>query len=244
MRVIFLGTSHGYPEGNRRCSSTLIEVNGSRYFIDMGADVSCDIINRGIPSESVKAVFITHMHGDHTNGLIHFLDLATWAAPFKNADPEIFIPGSCDKFSSAISAWREAHGAHLNREYKFIEVNEGVVYEDENIKVTAFRTKHCEISYAYLVEAEGKSVLFSGDLSRKPSDDFPYAALDMPLEFAVLEVAHFPATEYIPILNGRNNPKKVYFNHYSRRNIESIGTAIKELDMPVILATDGLETTI
>ena len=243
MRVIFLGTSHGYPEGNRRCSSTLIEVNGSRYFIDMGADVSCDIINRGIPSESVKAVFITHMHGDHTNGLIHFLDLATWAAPFKNADPEIFIPGSCDDVSACLKNWFALNGSPM-RDFRFKEVQEGVIFDDGVLKVTAVRTKHCAISYSYIVEAEGKSVLFSGDLSKHPANDFPYAALDMPLEFAVLEVAHFPATEYIPILNGRNNPKKVYFNHYSRRNIESIGTAIKELDMPVHLATDGLEVTV
>ena len=241
MRIVFLGTSHGYPEANRKCSSSMIEVSDKRYFIDMGCDAINELINRGIKPECVDAIFITHMHGDHTNGLVPYLELASWM--YKTADPEIFIPGSCDDISECLKNWFALNGSP-KRDFRFKEVQEGVIFDDGVLKVTAVRTKHCAISYSYIVEAEGKSVLFSGDLSKHPANDFPYAALDMPLEFAVLEVAHFPATEYIPILNGRNNPKKVYFNHYSRRNIESIGTAIKELDMPVILATDGLETTI
>lgn len=40
---------------------------------------------RGIEVEDIKGIFITHMHGDHTNGLISFVDLISWY--FKTAGP-------------------------------------------------------------------------------------------------------------------------------------------------------------
>ena len=70
MRIVFLGSSHGVPEPNRKCSSTLIEVGDKRYFIDMGMQSVCELITRNIPIESVKSIFITHMHGDHTGGML------------------------------------------------------------------------------------------------------------------------------------------------------------------------------
>ena len=90
MQITFLGASHGVPEANRRCSCTLIETNGRYYFIDMGVNAIDALRTRGIEVEDVKGIFITHMHGDHTNGLISFVDLISWY--FKTADPEICLP--------------------------------------------------------------------------------------------------------------------------------------------------------
>lgn len=90
MQITFLGASHGVPEANRRCSCTLIETNGRYYFIDMGVNAIDALRTRGIDVEDVKGIFITHMHGDHTNGLVSFVDLISWY--FKTADPEICLP--------------------------------------------------------------------------------------------------------------------------------------------------------
>ncbi len=240
MRIVFLGTSHGYPEANRKCSSAMIEVSDKRYFIDMGCDAINELINRGIKPECVDAIFITHMHGDHTNGMVSFLELASWA--FKTADPEIYVPASPDNVKSCLGAWFALNGSTI-RDFRFNEVHEGVIFDDGALKVTAFRTKHCAVSYSYLVEAEGKRILFSGDLSKNPSDDFPHAVLDLPLDLAILESAHFTPKEYINILSGKD-VKKVCFNHYSRRWIEDVGYTVKALEPPVILATDGLEFTL
>lgn len=241
MRIVFLGTSHGYPEPNRKCSSAMIEIGESCYIIDMGCDAINELINRGIKPDSVKGIFITHMHGDHTNGLVSYLELACWM--YKTADPEIFIPGSCEDVRACLNTWFKLNGSPI-RDFRFNEVKEGIIFDDGVLKVTAFRTKHYAISYAYLIEAEGKYILFSGDLSKNPSDDFPHSALELPLELAVLEAAHFSAKEYINILNGKGSVKRVCFNHYSIKcaeDIEDIGYTIKALEQPVVLATDNLE---
>lgn len=39
MKLMFIGTSHGVPEADRRCSSCILEVSGSYYLIDMGTQV-------------------------------------------------------------------------------------------------------------------------------------------------------------------------------------------------------------
>ena len=243
MRIVFLGTSHGYPEPGKRCSSTLIEVGESRYIIDMGTQAVEDLIARNIPLASVKAVFVTHLHGDHTNGLLSFVDVCSWK--FKNSDPIIYLPGDTENARECIRAWLACNGTPM-RPFDFRSVQEGVLFEDGVIRVTAYRTKHMEHSYAYLVEAEGKRVLFSGDLSAKgPQEDFPVAVLDEPLDLAICECAHFEATEYLPLFEGKGNLKSLCFNHTSERFLHSVLEVKAQLThIPVIRLLDGMEITV
>lgn len=242
MRILFFGSSHGSPEPHRRCSSTLIEVGENRYFIDMGCQSIEDLINRNISPDSIKGIFITHMHGDHTNGLVSFLDI--YSRKFKTADPVIFLPGQMEETVIALRAWIRCNGVSL-RDFRFQPVKEGVLFEDGIIRVTAYRTKHIDDSYAYLIEAEGKRVLFSGDLYRNPQEDFPMSVLEKPLDLAVCESAHFPATAYLPLLKGQSNLKMLCINHYSELRLPSVLEMPAALpEIPVLRAHDGLEITL
>lgn len=239
MRIVFFGSSHGVPEANRRCSSAMVEVGDRRYFVDMGTQSIEQLITREIPIESVKGIFFTHMHGDHTDGLISYVDLCSWY--FKNTDPAIFLPEPVEDTVAALQAWLKCNGVAM-RPFRFAPVKEGLLYEDEAIRVTAFRTKHTQMSFAYLIEAEGKRVLFSGDLCHKgPEEDFPLSVFEKPLDLAICEVAHFPATKYLPLLAHQENLKKVCFNHYSHFFQETIYPTMKELPMPSLMAADGTE---
>lgn len=239
MRIVFFGSSHGVPEANRRCSSALIEVGENRYFIDMGTQSIEQLLTRRMAPDSVKAIFFTHMHGDHTNGLVSFVDLCSWY--FNHTDPAIFLPEPVEDTVAALTAWLKCNGTNM-RPFRFAPVKEGLLYEDGAIRVTAFRTKHNQMSHAYLVEAEGKRVLFSGDLCHKgPQEDFPVSVFDEPLDLAICEVAHFPATKYLPLFENQPNLKKLCFNHYSHTFQATIYDVIKALDIPVFMASDGTE---
>ena len=48
MRVVFFGSSHGFPEAGRRCSSIFLQVGENNYFIDMGTMAEEGLRNRGI----------------------------------------------------------------------------------------------------------------------------------------------------------------------------------------------------
>jgi len=245
MKITFFGAGHGVPEPNRKCSSTMIEACGNRYIIDMGSQAIEDLVTRRVPLETLKAVFITHMHGDHTNGLMSFIDLCSWFWELKNANPKFYLPGDLDRSKAAITEWLACNGTKI-RPFEFLPVNEGVLFDDGALRVTAYRTKHTDSSFSYLLEAEGKRVLFSGDLNYDgpaKANDFPVAALEKPVDLAVCEMAHFEATEYYPILKGNKSIKKLCFNHYSPRFMVTLSQALKDLaaDYEVFLAADGME---
>lgn len=240
MKITFIGTSHGVPEPERRCSCTMIEVNGRYYFIDMGTQVIEDLIHRGISVEAVKGIFVTHPHGDHADGLISFVDLTNWF--FRNAEPNIFLPDA--GLVTGLRAWVAGIGSGEIREGVHLNVyEEGVIFDDGTVKVTAVATKHCNHSYAFLFEAEGKKILFTGDL-HNPNDDFPRVAFEEELDLIVVESAHFtPATTEAVLANAK--VKRVLHNHVSPRWNEELAHMAKN-PHPYTYgkAFDGMEVTL
>ena len=235
MRICFLGSSHGVPEPGRQCSSTMIDVSGRIYLIDMGMMVIPALINRGIPIDAVKGVFVTHMHGDHTNGLPGFVDLLTWY--FKTADPAILLPKQ--EAVAVLADWTRLIGAG-NRELRYGTVLPGTVYDDGYLKVTAIATKHCDRSYAFLIEAENKRLLFTGDLHRT-LEDFPEVAKQQALDLLVCEAAHFPPTQYLPIFR-QCSIKTICINHHAPRHMAAMQQLMADMGSnTVIAAHDGLE---
>jgi len=247
MRIVFFGSSHGFPEANRRCSSTMIEIGETRYFIDMGTQSIEELATRGIRPETVKACFVTHMHGDHTHGLISFIDLCTWY--YTKAEPEFYLPGDTERSKAAINEWLGCLG-HEMRPFKFGHVDDGFVYDDGIIKLTAYRTGHIAESFSYVLEAEGKRVYFSGDLASPVAlngdvlSDLPLEEFDRGFDLAILELAHFWAPDkYYPLLKDRDNIKKICINHYSTYiRQHSAYDLMKQLpEQNIVFANDGLE---
>ena len=237
MKITFLGASHGIPEPHRRCSCAMVTVGERIYFVDMGVMAICDLTDRGIPVEAVKGIFITHMHGDHTNGLIHFADLISWY--YTGANPAIYLPLLAGK--DVITDWI-ALSCHATRALDYRQVTEGCLYDDGVLKVTAVPTQHTKRSFSYRLEAEGKAVLFTGDMQR-PHLDFP-ASLAGDADLIICEGAHFPATEYKPFLE-QAAPKRVIVNHYAPWNIPHIMDLAKALPaMKITMANDGMEVNL
>lgn len=240
MKITVLGSGHGVPEAHKQCTSILFEVGGSYYFIDAGCDISMELANRRIHPNGVKAIFITHPHTDHINGLYSFLSLLGWC--YTESNPKMYVPN--EKCALLVHQYLEAFGWKLRPEQKLALVREGVIFDDGSFKVTAFATQHCPDSHAFLIEAEGKRVLCSGDLCR-PAIDFP--PVD-DLDVAILEGAHFNVTEYADILKNRS-VKSVYINHYGnyigRINGANFVTLRDEIaPVPAELTTDGMEISL
>lgn len=243
MRVTFLGTSHGVPEPGRRCSCTMVEAGDKKYIFDMGIQLQEELQNLCISPDEITAVFFTHMHGDHLDGLVNFTDLNSWY--FKTADPAVYLPNL--NAVPVLSAWMEVTESHLREDLRFFEVQEGTFYDDGTLKVTAIRTQHSRISYAYLIEAEGKIIVLTGDMKGQtgPVEEYPFFLPDRQADLVICEAAHFNALMYEEAFR-KNPPKKVFFNHYAKWNLGNIfdlSEKLKEI-VPVIMAVDHMRTEV
>lgn len=241
MKIKFLGSSHGVPEADRMWTSVMIAVGENTYLIDAGCFCADGIIRSGRTLDSLKAVFITHQHGDHMNGIISLVDIISWY--YKKSDPEIFLPntGISEKLRDVVNYGSFA-GESL-RDIRYSVTNAGVIYDDGVMKVTAFPTKHINNgaypSFAYLCEAEGKRVLFTGDLSRS-CEDMPEVAFTEELDLTVIEAAHFILTEREHIF-GKVKTKQMAIGHFAPRNDDCVWQFIFDMPFETFISADGME---
>ncbi|MBQ4619778.1 MAG: ribonuclease Z [Clostridia bacterium] len=237
MKITFVGSSHGVPEANRKCQSIMITEKGNTYFVDMGTSAIDALRKRNIEIDTVKGIFISHMHGDHTNGLIQFIDLITWY--FKTPDPVVCLPDL--EAARVIDDWLTVTMNGNKKEINYKKTENGCVFDDGILKVTAIATEHCPNSYAYLIECADKRVLITGDL-RNPNIDFPDAG-DKMIDLVICESAHFAATEYEQVFP-KYNIEKVCVTHYSDRFLGSVLELVKRLNekgIGALRASDDLE---
>ena len=212
MKVTFIGSSHGIPSAERYCSCTMIEVNGALYFIDAGAPVIDLLLRRGRHPNEIRAVFCTHHHGDHTDGLLNLTDLCNWA--YTDSSVDIFVTKAEQAEILKACVIISSKPVDTDR-LRYHTAKAGTVYEDENVRVTYFPTRHCEPfpSYAILVEAEGKRALFTGDMSNGlEKNDFPVYAIENETDLVVSELAHFACSAVVPYAE-RLRTKRLVFNH-------------------------------
>ncbi len=244
MKITFIGSSHGVPSAERYCSCAMLEVNDAIYFVDAGAPVIDEILRRKKDINKVRSVFTTHRHGDHICGLFHMAELIEWY--FKTAAVEFYLPDEdTKKLVEDYMRVTLCKQPSLER-VRLLVAQEGLVYRDENISVRYFATKHGVSkeksipSYGILIEAEGKKILFSGDLSNHLSgNDFPQTALEEPLDAMILEFAHFTYEDVKPYLE-RCRAKQLWFNHlFPLSKIDIINAVRPEYPYPIYVAEDG-----
>ncbi|MBT8078256.1 MAG: MBL fold metallo-hydrolase [Gammaproteobacteria bacterium] len=183
-KLVVLGTGMPLPNPYRSGPGYALVVNDYPYLIDAGegiwrsisraALVNGDEFTVGLSPEKLKYLFVTHLHEDHTIGIPSLL-----LNPFKLDIPtskEIYGPkGTADMVRHIVAAWKidieEAifdgynpeGGRATGHDIEFAD--SGIVYEDRNAKVAAFRTKHGSLAdtFAYRFTTSDRVVVFTGD---------------------------------------------------------------------------------
>ena len=185
IQVILLGTGYPRPDPERAGPSTAVVVGDRVFIVDAGRNVMTRFWQTQLPSKNLRAVFLTHLHSDHTSGLPD-LFATTWI--FGRSVPlALYGPEGTDKLADALldyfaedirirrdlTEMRPGAGATL----RVHAVSDGVVYEDADLRVTAFAVDHKPVAPAFgyqfdLLNPEGKStysVVISGDT--RPSEN-------------------------------------------------------------------------
>jgi ribonuclease Z len=176
LRVTLLGSGVG-PLVNLRQfgASTLVEAGGKRLLFDCGRGATIRLTQAGIPIGSVGRLFLTHLHSDHVMQIPDLL-LAGWVGPTGRKAPlEIWGPNGTRDMMSAMEK-TFAFDIHIRRDVdeklpaagisvQSHDINEGVVLDEDGVKVTAFLVDHGPVTpaFGYRVDYRGRSVALSGD---------------------------------------------------------------------------------
>ena len=187
-KIVMLGTGTPVPTPERSGPSTAIIVGKQSYIFDFGPGVvrraSAMSPRFGGPFEALKGknlktVFLTHLHSDHSAGFADLL-LTGWSGGHRNEPVKLIGPegieklakGTHDAFDTDMK-YRIYGLEDTNNQGWRVEttiVKEGLVYQDENIKVQAFPVIHGSWpnAFGYRVETADKVIVISGDLA--PND--------------------------------------------------------------------------
>lgn len=234
MKILFLGSSHGRPEKGAFCSSTAVLVNNKVFLVDIGAPAYSLMKHKGIDIDNLRAVFITHIHGDHTNGIFELADQITWAQ--KTSDPTIYMPEQLG--INLIKSWISYVDDQPER-VKFQVYREGTVYDDGEVKVSAFKTMHMRNSHGFLFEAEGKRVLFTGDMGHQ-YPEYEEITKDGNYDVVIAEGAHHNPGNATPIY-ANTDTKHLIVNHLAPSKEEGFKPLFDSDKFKFSFAKDGME---
>lgn len=183
-QVILLGTGTPYPDPATSGPATAVVVGGRVFLFDAGPGVMRRLQAANLPISGPEALFITHLHSDHTLGYADLI-LTSWVmrrrAPFPVYGPR----GLRRMTSHLLAAYSEdidirenglEHEVAGGYRVDVHEIRGGVVYEKAGVRVTAIGVQHgaWKTAFAYRIDTADRSIVISGDT--RPSEDLAKAA--------------------------------------------------------------------
>jgi len=182
IKVTMLGTGTPDTRVDRLGPSTLIEVGGYDFLIDAGRGTGTRLGQLGMPLGEIDGIFLTHFHSDHTIGVPDIFLTGFIPLPLGGRQTALPIYGPehvQDLAEGLMHAYHEdiklRKGTMIPAESLKLEahpIKEGVVFDRDGVKITAFLVSHdpkSEADYGYKVEYGGHKVVFSGDTTYDPA---------------------------------------------------------------------------
>ncbi|MGE0559970.1 MAG: MBL fold metallo-hydrolase [Burkholderiales bacterium] len=240
-KVTLLGTGSPLPSIKRFGPGTLVQVGGQTLIFDAGRGVTQRLLQSGLRLGQVTALFLTHLHSDHVVG-IPDLWLTGWLqaayagrkTPFRVYGPA----GTRELMQGLEKAYDWDIKTRLADQklppegvaVQVSEVEEGVVYEKDGVKVTAFLVDHGDLiqpAFGFRIDYGGRSTVISGDTRYSENlikhakgvdlliHQVAAAAPDL-LKLPVFKVimAHHTSPEEAGQVFSRTSPKLAVYYHF------------------------------
>jgi ribonuclease BN (tRNA processing enzyme) len=178
-QIVLLGTGTPNADPDRSGPAVAIVVNGTPYLVDCGPGVvrRAAAAHRqgvaGLAVENLARVFVTHLHSDHTVGYPDLI-LTPWVLGREEPLQAYGPVGLAAMTEHILRAYEQDIRVRIdglepaNTEgYKVTvhEIETGIVYEDQNVRVKAFPVRHgaWEHAFGFRFETPDRTIVVSGD---------------------------------------------------------------------------------
>ena len=148
--VTMLGTASAVPFSDRNPSAQALSVRGRLYLMDCGEGTQQHIRQEHLSIVKIQAVFISHIHGDHIFGLYGLLSTMSL---YHRTEPLALVGPA--GLQPVLDFFKSTFGADLSFSIEFKAIapeSPEQVYEDGDIRVSAFPLKHGMPCYGYRIE--------------------------------------------------------------------------------------------
>ena len=154
MELTFLGTSAGVPTKTRNVTAILLSPlthSPELWLFDCGEGTQHQMLHTTYNPGKLTRIFITHLHGDHIFGLPGLLCSRSMAG--SQLPLTVYGPKGIRQFiemSLALS------GSWTSYPLEIIEIDGGVVLDDDDLRVTAYPLTHPVECYGFRIEQHDK----------------------------------------------------------------------------------------
>jgi ribonuclease Z len=227
LHVGLCGAGSPFPDERRSGPCTLV-VAGKRLFIfDTGSGSVRNIAKMGFVHGNIEAIFLTHFHSDHIDGLGEML-LQRWVSTSNRAPVPLYGPVGVETVAVGVMQaysfdhiYRVAHHGDVAMPAagfgatakQFTPPDQGalVLIKDADLEIVAFNVDHAPVHPAvgYRVRYKGRSVLISGDTRKSANLQREAAGVDL-LVHEALSAPLVNALGEGAAVAGRTNLKKLF----------------------------------
>jgi ribonuclease Z len=161
IKTILLGTAGSAPTNARKMPSMVVIYEGDILMFDCGEGTQFKMIEYGLNAVRIKAIFLSHAHGDHTIGIAGLV--RTMALNSRKEPLTIFVPKGYEKIVESLISFDKAI---ISYPIIIKGINSGEVYSTKNYEISAFRLNHTIPTYGYVFK-EKDTIKFKEALAHK-----------------------------------------------------------------------------
>jgi ribonuclease BN (tRNA processing enzyme) len=166
MEVIIVGSGTGVPSLRRGSPSLAVQAGGRLLLLDVGSGTLRSLLRYGLDFSAVDVLALTHLHPDHVGDLIPFLFATRYSLGYTRREPFTLLAARGfrefhEKLKEIFRQWVEPPAGLMEVRELSPEGRDEVRWE--GLTVRSAPTNHTEGSLAFRVEAEGRSLVYSGD---------------------------------------------------------------------------------
>ncbi|MFJ7972753.1 MBL fold metallo-hydrolase [Psychrobacillus sp. NPDC096389] len=173
-RVVTVGSGNPKTEINRGAPSTLVQFQDKFFLVDSGANTTSTLLKIGLPAEKITNMLFTHQHVDHNGDFWNFF-IDGWQGPTGRRSLNLIGPQVQELYDITVNFFKEdlEYRASLGWPKDGLLTNVNIKdftedkynFELDGVKITSIPVPHTVPTYAYRFDANGQSIVISGDLT-------------------------------------------------------------------------------